>query len=577
MKKALLEFLVWLLISTTNVSSISPSVNTLYPTAIEYGVAVDTSLSGSTVMLKNGTQVILDATSDVVIEQQIATASSTLSNAGFTAASLTPYVVGAVAVGSAAYLGYDIYSNWGTIEALISQDIGIDPWFEEYAQQILDGTVDLSNGIEVPVGIFNKMTVSLSEVLTFDMSQELASHNTMVRTDVSQLSTVELTSWLTTLGYTGTIGMSTSAVNPLIAMYNEELQDYIIFQPGAYYDASMKDLLFQEVGGIVYSQLQYDTVVNDIGYAMQPTYNMGALWTSIDPETGNTLGIAPEFTNFNVNNGSMTCTYNDSTYNLSVLVPDGSSVVYSNIAYSDLEFPVQYYLNDYTMIQLLPAYYQVTVASKDDMSVLNDKVNTQELDISPDMKDSIDNSLNNEDNVVLPFAYEDVGNWVDEKTDDTSSASEVYTEQSNVDDSDTNVGVTDTEDSGILSGLLGILQDFAYWLFVPSDGFMDGFLDELTAIVEDSTGILTYPIVAVINFLGRVNDIGSADAVLTMPQIDWKGYTLIPTQSINLSAFIRDNAEIQKLYNYYLIFCRGLLIFYVLNLARKKEEQMTRG
>lgn len=434
---------------------------------------------------------------------------------------LSPYIVGAVAVGASAYLGYDIYANWDTIsDQLMTELVGgsayADTWFTEYAQGILDGTHDLSNGIVVPVDLFNSMTVALSTVLTCDMSSTFAHRNTCVRTSSSAITNADLTSWLSALGFEGDCRLSRTIYNPVICMYDAAAQDYILFVAGAYYNAAYTDLLLTDVAGKMYAQLQNSNIVNDIGYAMQPTSNAGAVWTSIDAATGYTVGLVPEFdlSSLTIADGTITYIHNGATYAVSILCPVGCSVVLGNLTYDELAYPLTYMLNTYTMLTLLPWYWQVTGIAVADMSVLDTRVTARQKVIPQDYVDAIDAAISASDDIPIALPSGAVADWIN---DDAITDTAVITDAIGTSASDTTI---DADMSWldklidflqrILNGIVSLPQQIAdaiiaglTALFVPSDaaianirGLIDDklpFIGDLSSWVDELMRIMQHP------------------------------------------------------------------------------------
>lgn len=502
------------------------------------------------------------------------------------AVSLAPYLMGAVAIGSACYLGYDLYTNWDEICDQVHTQLSggsayADWWYENYGAGIINGSEDLAKGIKVPISMFKDMTVALSDVLTQDLTVSFTHGKTICRTSNSTITDNDILVWLSGLGYTGTVAHGSGSVNPVICMYNASQQDYVIYRAGNYYNAGFKDLFVAEAGGTIYMQLQDKAILSDdaVGYTLRDPGDKDVMWRAFNAANGNTLDLKPRFSvtdmTINRDNGVMTYATDDTVYTLSILVPQGCSVALGNIAYSALEFPLSYKLG-YSYYDLLPYYYQVTALSIADASLIGDKINakTHTVTVPREYIDAIDDAITAGDDVPLVLPWEQVADYVNNDVPDTTEITREIGKS--IDDSANNT-TSPNVFHVVVDGLLDILKEFAYWLFVPSDGFMDGFLADMTATYEQSTGVLTYPIVALIQFLNRLTAIDNVDAVLTIPDITWKDCIIFPAQSINLTAYIRDNKDIQSLYNYYLIFCRGLLVFCVLSLARKKQEEMTRG
>jgi hypothetical protein len=140
-------------------------------------------------------------------------------------------------------------------------------------------------------------------------------------------------------------------------------------------------------------------------------------------------------------------------------------------------------------------------------------------------------------------------------------------------------GLGDILDSilNIPAKILSVLKDLITWLFVPSDGFMDGYFDSMMDNFENNTGLLTYPLTAIINFLTRILNIETSSAALTLPDIEFMGYSLVSSQTFSFDEFLDDNESLNTFYGYYLVVVRGILIFAVIRLAYEKFEEMTKG
>lgn len=423
------------------------------------------------------------------------------------AVSLSPYLMAIVGVGSAAYLGYDIYTNWDTIvDQLYTEFTGFfidgrvgsayaDFYFENYAQDILSGNADLSNGIEVPLDFFNCMTVSLSHVLTQDKTASFVSGKTIYRCTSDTISDVDVLSWVNSLGYTGTSACASGGVNPLVCMYNEGLQKYIIFRAGIYYNTNFRDLFIAEAGDSVYVQLQDKQILSDdsVGYSLREPGQQYSIWTAYNVSNGQTLSLSPVFEvpRFTIGDDMITYVDGNVTYNISFLVPQGCTVAVGNIAYSELEFPLSYKLG-YSWYDLLPYYYQVSALALDDASILDTQITAKTKAIPRQYIDDIDDAIATDSDITIALPdINDVVEYVNGDTTDTCAITDSickdYAQSDTVVDTDMSwVDKVISVLNKILDGILSLPQLVAdavvvgfTALFVPSE-----------AVVAESTRMI---------------------------------------------------------------------------------------
>lgn len=401
---------------------------------------------------------------------------------------LSPYIVATVAVGATAYLGYDIYTNYDTIsDQLLTELVGgsayADDWFEKYATGILDGTYDLSNGIEVPIDIWNSMTLALSNILTVDVSESFSKTQTCTNTGTTSISTSQVLSWLQSLGYVGTSIPNYTAYNPVICMYNADLQNYYLFYASAYYNAEYSDILLTEVDGFLYTQIQSNQMVNDIGYALRPTASSGVGWLSYLAGSVGTQGIVPFFnvSNLSIANGTISYILNGTEYKVSILCPNTSSVVLSNVTYDSLEFPSTYSPNSYSMWQVLPVGMSVSGLVVSDMSTLDNDINAREnTNIPSDYVNGIDSAIVSGNDIPISLPSGSIADYVNDDTiTDTSAITDSLVE-------DTPITDNDTDTSGILSGISSLIDRIIEFL----QSILDAILSIPGLIIDGIASLL---------------------------------------------------------------------------------------
>lgn len=156
------------------------------------------------------------------------------------------------------------------------------------------------------------------------------------------------------------------------------------------------------------------------------------------------------------------------------------------------------------------------------------------------------------------------------------------TEPDNPDDPDDNIAdrinnKLDEVKTGIVSGILDGIKN----LFIPGDNFFKDYFDELNAWFSDRLGLLYYPIDFLINFFNRFINADYGDATIVIPEIYVPFFEsagpIFEGTTFNFNEFVEQNEKIKWMYNTYLIFADGYLIFLLIGLLRQKlEEVMTK-
>ena len=113
-------------------------------------------------------------------------------------------------------------------------------------------------------------------------------------------------------------------------------------------------------------------------------------------------------------------------------------------------------------------------------------------------------------------------------------------------------------------------------IFVPDDAALQEFIDNARDTIENQTGILTYPTSLVVKFVGFLADIGKQDCIIKIPEIKFQNQTLLKEYTFNFTKYVNDT-EIKTLYDIYLTIVDFIMVMWIVNLARKKADEIMRG
>ena len=126
--------------------------------------------------------------------------------------------------------------------------------------------------------------------------------------------------------------------------------------------------------------------------------------------------------------------------------------------------------------------------------------------------------------------------------------------------------------SMVVSGFRDVME----WLFVPDSVAIGELVTNMENIMNERTGILTYPVTAVYNFLGKVKSMEQEDCILVLPAIEYKNYKLCDKYEYNLTELTRSDS-FSKIYNIYLRITDFMMIIAVLHLASNKYNKAMEG
>lgn len=122
------------------------------------------------------------------------------------------------------------------------------------------------------------------------------------------------------------------------------------------------------------------------------------------------------------------------------------------------------------------------------------------------------------------------------------------------------------------------LMSFLKDLFVPDSDYFTLKFNVLKKLLEEKLGFLSYPFVLLEKIANYVYDISeSTTAILKIPKIDFMGHTLFNEVSFDLMTFVNSSTATQNFYSIYKTFASALIVFWLVNLAIKKEKEIVSG
>lgn len=123
--------------------------------------------------------------------------------------------------------------------------------------------------------------------------------------------------------------------------------------------------------------------------------------------------------------------------------------------------------------------------------------------------------------------------------------------------------------------LIELLLNGLKSLFVPEDGFFDTYFSDLKGWFSDRLGFLWTPFDIIIEILNKILNINFSEPTFHIPEINepFSGTKLISEYDYNLNDLL-NNETFNNIHNIYLIGVDAVIIFALINLARKKIEEV---
>lgn len=123
--------------------------------------------------------------------------------------------------------------------------------------------------------------------------------------------------------------------------------------------------------------------------------------------------------------------------------------------------------------------------------------------------------------------------------------------------------------------LVELILDGLKSLFVPEDGFFDTYFTDLKNWFSDRLGFLWTPFDIIIEILNKILNINFSEPIFHIPEINepFSGSKLISEYDYNLNSLL-DNDIFKNIHDIYFIGVDAVIIFALINLARRKIEEV---
>lgn len=115
-------------------------------------------------------------------------------------------------------------------------------------------------------------------------------------------------------------------------------------------------------------------------------------------------------------------------------------------------------------------------------------------------------------------------------------------------------------------------------IFIPSDDFLSNFFNDMYNWFCDRLGFLSYPLQLIINILNKMLNINFKDPVITIPDIrePFTNELFIHSTTFNFNSLLNNNI-LKNVHDIYLILVDAVIIFGLVNLAKRKLEEVTQS
>ena len=126
---------------------------------------------------------------------------------------------------------------------------------------------------------------------------------------------------------------------------------------------------------------------------------------------------------------------------------------------------------------------------------------------------------------------------------------------------------------GFFEACAEMIKSVVLSLFIPSEGFLEQFIADITALVQDRMGILTYPLSLLYDFFDHLLEVGEAEPVFTWGSWSYKGTEFIPAGSFNFNDIL-ENDTFKTVHDIYLLLVDVGIVWGLVNLLRKKYDSI---
>ena len=124
--------------------------------------------------------------------------------------------------------------------------------------------------------------------------------------------------------------------------------------------------------------------------------------------------------------------------------------------------------------------------------------------------------------------------------------------------------------------LIELLVDAIKSLFIPSDGFFNDFFTNLKEWFSDRLGFLFYPFELLIDLLNRILNINLNEPTFSIPEVrePSTGNVLFYEKKFNFNDILLQNEAFETMHNIYFIIVDAIVVFGLVNLIKKKLEEV---
>ena len=123
--------------------------------------------------------------------------------------------------------------------------------------------------------------------------------------------------------------------------------------------------------------------------------------------------------------------------------------------------------------------------------------------------------------------------------------------------------------------LIDLLVDALKSLFIPEEGFLNSYFEELMDWFSDRLGFLSYPLELILDILNRILNINFEEPVINIPDIyePTTNQKLISATSYNFNSLLGNNV-FSTVHNIYLVLVDAVIVFGLVNLLKHKLEEV---
>lgn len=123
--------------------------------------------------------------------------------------------------------------------------------------------------------------------------------------------------------------------------------------------------------------------------------------------------------------------------------------------------------------------------------------------------------------------------------------------------------------------LIELLINALKSLFIPSDGFLENYFNELKEWFSARLGFLSYPLELILNVLNRIKTINFEEPIIQIPDFvePSTNEKIISSRTYNLNSLLENNT-FKTCHDIYFVLVDAIIIFGLVNLLKNKMEEV---